>query len=151
MTEDTVPTSYHHRQVSRPTVVSFIAITALFAMPFFIVGLHLVLFAVLVPIFALVAVVHWLLYSMTVEVSGQELRWYFGPGFWRKRIVLSEIAHVQRVRIPWWYGIGIKYAAPAWVYLVAPGDAVEVRTVNGETVRIGTDDAARLMGSLADR
>jgi hypothetical protein len=151
MTEDTMQTPYHHRQVSSPTVVSFIAITALFAMPFFIAGLHLVLFAVLAPIFAFVAVVHWLLYSMTVEVSGQELRWYFGPGFWRKRIVLSEIARVQRVRIPWWYGIGIKYTARAWVYLVAPGDGVEVWTVNGETVRIGTDDAARLMGSLAGR
>src|SRR6266446_6803882 len=94
---------------------------------------------VLAPIFAFVAVVHWLLCSMTVEVSGQELRWYFGRGFWRKRIVLSDIARVERVRLPWWYGIGIKYTPRAWVYLVSPGDGVEVHTVSGETVRIGTD------------
>jgi len=78
-------------------------------MPLFFAGLHLALFAVLAPIFAFVAMVHWFLYSMTVEISGQELRWYFGRGFWRKRIVLSEIACVERVRLPWWYGIGIKY------------------------------------------
>jgi hypothetical protein len=143
--------SYYHRQVSRPTVVSFIAITALFAMPFFFVGMHLVLLAVIAPIFGFLAVVHWLIYSMTVEVSGRELRWHFGPGFWRKRIALSDIARVERVRLPWWYGIGIKYTPRAWVYLVTPGDGVEVRTVNGETVRIGTDDAERLAGALASR
>ena len=143
--------SYHHRQLSLPTVVSFIAMTAIFAVPFFFAGLHLILFAVLPPIFAFVAVVHWLLYSMTVEVSGHELRWYFGHGFWRKRIVLSNIARVERVRLPRWYGIGIKYTPRAWVYLVAPGEGIEIRTVNGETVRIGTDDAERLMGALASR
>jgi hypothetical protein len=146
-----VQASYHHRQLSLPTVVSFIAMTAIFAMPFFFVGLYLVLFAVLAPIFAFIAVVHWLLYSMTVEVSGQELRWYFGPGFWRKRIILSDIACVERVRLPWWYGIGIKYTPRAWVYLVAPGEGVEIRTINGGTVRIGTDDAERLIGALASR
>ena len=87
--------SYRHRQVSLPTVLSFVAMTAVFAVPFFFAGLHPVLFAVLAPIFALVALVHWLVYSMTVEVSEQELRWYFGPGFWRKRIALSEIAPIK--------------------------------------------------------
>ncbi len=143
--------SYHHRQVSRPAVVSFMAMTALFAMPFFFAGLHLILLAVIAPIFGLVAVVHWILYSMTVEVSGQELRWYFGPGFWRKRIALTDIVGVERVRLPWWYGIGIKYTPGAWVYLVAPGEGVEIRTINGETVRIRTDDAGRLTVALASR
>jgi hypothetical protein len=52
--------SYRHRQVSRPTVVSFIVLTVLLSLPFFFVGPHLVLFAAIAPIFALVALVHWL-------------------------------------------------------------------------------------------
>ena len=102
-------------------------------------------------ILALVALVHWLVYSMTVEVSGQELRWHFGPGFWRERIALADIARVQRVRLPWWYGIGIKYTPRAWTYLVAPGEGIEVETTSSKIVRIGTDDAERLMGALASR
>ena len=143
--------SYRHRQVSRPTVVSFIVLTVLLSLPFFFVGPHLVLFAAIAPIFALVALVHWLVYSMTVEVSGQELRWHFGPGFWRKQIALADIARVQRVRLPGWYGIGIKYTPRAWTYLVAPGEGIEVETTSSKTVRIGTDDAERLMGALASR
>jgi len=142
---------YHHRQVSRVTVISFIAMTAVFAMPFFLAGIHLVLLAVIVPIFGLVAMVHWVLYSMTVEVTALELRWHFGLGFWRRRIALTEIARFERVRLSWWYGIGIKYTPRTWVYLVAPGEGVEVRTRDGAVVRIGTDDAERLMGALAGR
>ena len=73
--------SYRHRQVSRPTVVSFIVLTVLLSLPFFFVGPHLVLFAAIAPIFALVALVHWLVYSMTVEVAGQELRWHSALAF----------------------------------------------------------------------
>jgi hypothetical protein len=73
--------SYRHRQISRPTVASFIVLTVLLSLPLFFIGPHLILFAALAPIFALVALVHWIVYSMTIEVSEQELRWHFGPGF----------------------------------------------------------------------
>jgi hypothetical protein len=58
---------------------------------------------------------------------------------------------VQRIRIPWWYGIGIRYTPRAWVYLVASGDGVEIETINNEVVRLGSDDVDRLMDALRDR
>jgi hypothetical protein len=64
---------------------------------------------------------------------------------------LGDIAHVKRVCLPWWYGIGIKYTPRAWTYLVTPGEGIEVETTSNKTVRIGTDDAERLMGALANR
>src|SRR5437588_5595775 len=86
--------------------------------------------AVFAATVALVIVVHYLLSSLTVEISARELSWYFGPGVWRKRIALSDIARIARVRLPWWYGIGIKYTPRAWVYLVAPGEGIEVVLAN---------------------
>ena len=47
--------------------------------------------------------------SLTVEISDQSLNWYFGSGFWRKSIPLSEVARVEAIRIPWWVGGGIRY------------------------------------------
>jgi hypothetical protein len=142
-------TLYRHRQHSRATVASFIAMTVLFSLPLLLAGPHRLLLTALAPIYGAVAVLHWLLYSMTIEVSGEELRWWFGPGVWRKRIALSDIARVARVRLPWWYGIGIKYTPQAWVYLIAPGEGIEIHSVGGDTVRIGTDDTERLIGVLA--
>jgi hypothetical protein len=66
---------------------------------------------------------------MTIEVSGQELRWHFGPGFWRKRIALADIAASS----------AFAYHGGTHRHQVYPA------------VRIGTDDAERLMGALASR
>jgi hypothetical protein len=55
------------------------------------------------------------------------------------------------VRLPWWYGIGIKDTTSGWVYLVAPGDGVKVARANGEAVCIGTNDPERLMAALTAR
>jgi hypothetical protein len=109
----------------------------------------LLIIAIFAAAFALELVVHYLLFSLTVEVSAHELSWYFGPGFWRKRIARSTIARVARVRLPWWYGIGIKYTPRAWVYLVAPGEGIEVALTNDEAVRIGTDNPEGLMAALS--
>jgi len=125
--------------------------TALLLTPLFFAGLNPLLLAVIAPIIAIVGVLHWIVYSMTIEISENGLCWYFGPSVWKKRILLEDIARVQRIRIPWWYGIGIKYTPRAWVYLVNPGDGVEVQTINNEIVRLGTDDAERLIGALRHR
>jgi hypothetical protein len=140
---------YHHRQVSRPVVVSCIAVTAMLTVLFFYAGhAQPLLVAIFAAALALEIVVHYLLSSLTVEVSAHDLSWYFGPGFWRKRIARSAIARVARVPVPWWYGIGIKYTPRAWVYLVAPGEGIEVALTNGEAVLIGTDDADNLAAAL---
>jgi hypothetical protein len=125
--------------------------TALLLTPLFFAGLKPLLLAVIAPIIAIVGVLHWIVYSMTIEISENGLCWYFGPSVWKKRILLEDIARVQRIRIPWWYGIGIKYTPRAWVYLVASGDGVEIQTINNEIVRLGTDDVDRLMGLMNSR
>jgi len=139
---------YQHRQRSRPVAVSYIAMTAILVVLLYLGGRQAPLAAILVAAIALESVVHYLLSSLTVEISTRELSWYFGPGFWRRRVGLSSIGHVARVRLPWWYGIGVKYTPRAWVYLVAPGAGIEVALTSGETVRIGTDDAEGLLAAL---
>ena len=76
------------------------------------------------------------------------LRWHFGPSVGRKQIALASIARVERVRLPWWYGIGIKYIPGGWVYLVAPGQGVEIIAADSRTVRLGTDDPDGLANVL---
>jgi hypothetical protein len=96
----------------------------------------------------LAVAVHLAMLSLTVTVSDGELSWYFGPGFWTKRIRLADITRVRPIRLPWWYGIGIKYTPQAWIYLVTPGDGVEIALANGTAVQIGTDDAKGLIAAL---
>jgi hypothetical protein len=86
--------------------------------------------------------------SLTVEVEGRELRWYFGPGLWRHRLPLSAIREVSVVRNHWWHGLGIRMAPGPRFYTVSGLDAVELRVGPNDIRRIGTDDAHGLAAAI---
>jgi hypothetical protein len=86
--------------------------------------------------------------SLTVEVNGKELRWYFGPGFWTYRLSRDEIQTVAVVRNHWWSGFGIRMRPGFRLYNVSGLHAVELRLKSGDVRRIGTDDPHGLSASL---
>ncbi|MGH8783445.1 hypothetical protein [Paraburkholderia sp.] len=82
----------------------------------------------------------WLFSSLTVEVSGTGIRWYFGPGLWDYRVALSDIEGVRIVRNTWLNGFGIRMGTGRRLYNVSGLDAVELRLKTGDIGGIGTDD-----------
>jgi len=86
--------------------------------------------------------------SLTVEVGDNELRWYFGPGFWSYRLPLDDIETVAAVRNRWWNGFGIRMRPGFRLYNVSGLDAVELRLKSHEVRRIGTDDPQGLAEAL---
>ena len=70
--------------------------------------------------------------SLTVEVGENELRWYFGPGFWSYRLPLDDIEAVAAVRNRWWNGFGIRRGPGFRLYNVSGLDAVELRLKSHE-------------------
>ena len=86
--------------------------------------------------------------SLTVVVDENELRFYFGPGFWKRRLALDDIERVEAVRNSPFYGWGIRYTHHGWLYNVSGLRAVEL-TVEGEgQLRIGTDEPEALKRAL---
>jgi hypothetical protein len=90
----------------------------------------------------------WLFSSLTVEVSGTEIRWYFGPGLWDYRVPLPDIEGVRIVRNTWLNGFGIRMSPGRRLYNVSGFDAVELRLKTGDIRRIGTDDPQGLAAAL---
>jgi hypothetical protein len=86
--------------------------------------------------------------TLTVEVDDETLRFYFGPGFWTKRIPLRDIEHVEIVRNRMFYGWGIRYTFDGWLYNVSGLDAVKLRVRGWGTLRIGTDEPHELKRAL---
>ncbi len=86
--------------------------------------------------------------SLTVRVTDRELHFYFGPGFWNKRIPLNEITSARAVRNSLWYGWGIRYTPSGWLYNVSGLDAVEIEKTDGARIRVGTDEPAKLVEAI---
>ncbi len=95
-----------------------------------------------------VVVLTWLFGSLTVEIDGEELRHYFGPGFWRKTYLLSDIETAMQVQNSWLFGWGIRLTPHGWLYNVSGLDAVEIQLRSGKKFRVGTDQSSELTSVL---
>jgi hypothetical protein len=135
--------TYHHTQRGIVVLLVYLASAAFAAAALWWTGQPASLIALIVLI--AVAVVFS---SLTVDVSGNELRWHFGPGFWTYRLPLSEIQTVAIVRNHWWNGFGIRRRPGFRLYNVSGLDAVELHLKSGEIRRIGTDDPQGLAAAL---
>ena len=137
---------YHHTQPT-PRVMIIISLAVLALIALISSELRITLVGVIVAL----AIGFYLFSSLTVEVSDQDLQWYFGPGLLRKRVPLSDIAKVEPVTLPRMSGNGIGYALGGWVYFVKRGDGVRIQRRDGSVVTIGTDDQAGLLAALSGK
>ena len=97
---------------------------------------------------ALLVIIAVLFSSLTVEVGGEELRFHFGPGFWRKRIALAEVAAATATQNSWWEGWGIRFTPRGMLYNVSGTNAVEIEMRSGQRFRIGTDEPEALVEAI---
>ena len=91
----------------------------------------------------------WLFHSLTIEICDRELRWHFGPGLIRKKVLLSEIISATPVKNgPSW---GIHWSPrTGWLYNVSGFDAVLVTLREGKKFALGTDEPQVLATRLAE-
>jgi hypothetical protein len=97
---------------------------------------------------ALLVVIAVLFSSLTVVVTDGELRFHFGPGFWRKRVALDEVTAATPTQSSWWEGWGIRFTPRGMLYNVSGTNAVEIELRSGRRFRIGTDDPEGLVQAL---
>jgi hypothetical protein len=135
---------YRHTQAG--LLLRWLTLPAAFGLFFagFVAG-ETVLF--LLPAVVLGAI-SWTFSSLTVEVSNEELVWYFGPGAWRNAVSRSEIESATPVRNKWWWGWGIHLTPKGWLYNVSGLDGVEVTLRSGKTFLIGSDQVTQLVEAL---
>ncbi len=90
----------------------------------------------------------WAFSSLTIEIDEQELRHHFGPGVWKRRIPLAEIAGAAVVPSRWWEGWGIRFTPRGMLYNVSGFGAVEIIIRDGTRFRLGTDQPDRLRDAI---
>ena len=86
--------------------------------------------------------------SLTVTVTKESVKVWFGPGLIRKAVRLQDIRDFRVVRNPWYYGWGVRLTPKGWLFNVSGFEAVELDLASGGRLRIGTDEPERLHQAL---
>ena len=86
--------------------------------------------------------------KLTIKIENGTLRAWFGQGLVRKTVAIADVAECEPIRIPWWYGWGIRLTPYGWLYNVSGLDAVAITLRNGRRFALGTDDPHGLAEAL---
>lgn len=99
-------------------------------------------------VLALVAVIFgvvlFLFSTLTVAVTDGYVKCIFGLLI-RKKILLKDIGSVEKIRMPFYWGWGIKWTSKGWMYRVSGFDGVLFKLKNGKNFIVGSDEAAKLL------
>lgn len=103
--------------------------------------------------FALIALgllllVFALLFSLTITIDNEYLRFSLGIGIIKKKFPLQSIRSFEIVRNAWYYGWGIRLTPYGWLYNVSGFTALQITMESGRKYRIGTDNPEDLLKAL---
>ena len=99
-------------------------------------------------VFGVFVVCAYMFSSLTIQITGRTLCWYFGPGLFRKKILLSDIRGAEVARTRLIHGWGIHRTIRGWRYNVSGFAAVAVRLDAGQEILLGTDEPERLRAAI---
>jgi len=100
-----------------------------------------------IPLLLIVALLLFGFGTLTVEVSEDAIRLWFGIGLIRRRILLRDVRSWREIRNPWYAGWGIRMLPGGVLWNVSGFDAVQLE-LDGKRFRIGTDEPAELVAAI---
>ncbi len=88
--------------------------------------------------------------TLKVTINKTNLQIKFGYGIYKKNFPLKTITSVKTVKNHWYYGWGIRiwFWPSMRIYNISGFDAIEIKTKNNQTYRIGTDEPKKLEHAL---
>lgn len=103
-----------------------------------------------VIILTLVAIIF---YKLTIIITSEEIVAYFGFGLFKRKMKLSDIdfSSIQKIKLNWWTGIGVRYTTNGWLYNVKLGEAIKIMSKDKARVFfIGTDEFSSIKKIISD-
>lgn len=92
-------------------------------------------------------VLGFMLYKLTVEVKGSTLRLAYGIGLINFKFEIDQLEETEIIRVPWYYGIGIRITPNGMLYSIHGWDAVRISYKSKgkkKTVMVGSTEPEKL-------
>lgn len=98
------------------------------------------------------AIVLVFLGSLTIQIDATHLQWRFGWLGWPCwKLTLADIQSVEAVTTTFIDGWGIKKTRQGMLYNASGTQAIRLQLRNGKSLRLGTQDAQRLLSYISPR
>ena len=104
--------------------------------------------AVIWPGVSITLIVLVLFFALTIEVTETHVSWFFGFGFWRRKVAIKDIVSVQQEQFGWLHGYGIRRIADGWLYRVDGKQAVLITLRDGKRIALGSHDGKALQTAI---
>jgi hypothetical protein len=86
--------------------------------------------------------------SLTVEMTNERLKFWFGVGLIHKSVAIADIASCREVKTSFLWGWGIRWTPYGWLYNISGLKAVEIVLKSGKKFRLGTDEPKELCEAI---
>jgi len=145
-------TIYERTQTGTGVLMGLGAGVALVVVVLFVImateGMDPIALSVLIVVLGIEALLMWLLGSMTIIVTMDDIRFHMGPGVGRKIIPIDDIRSHKMVNVPWYMGRGVKYTGNRTMYVIAGSHALELELRSGKVIWLGTGEPEALGDAL---
>lgn len=94
-----------------------------------------------------------LFYKLTIELDESTLKLTYGIGLIRIKLKIDELEHIEIIKNPWYYGLGIRITPKGMLYNIQGSKAVNIKYMgNGKSksVLVGTPEPERLKKALEE-
>ena len=149
-------TLFEETHYNKPLIILFLLVIFMFAIIFIInwgsegkqlTGLDLSI------ILLLVVLVLSLFNKININVFSKKMVISFGVGIIKKTFLLEDIdiTNIEKKKIPWYYGSGIRYIKGGILYNVKSGEAISFKLKNNKRYFIVIDRYNQLLDTLTGR
>lgn len=91
-----------------------------------------------------------LFHSLTVEVDRGRVLCYFGQGMIGKEFRVTDITACEPIKVPWYWGWGIRWTPMGWMYNISPTAGVQLTLASGKKFIIGSNEPEVLCEAIID-
>ncbi len=140
--------NYRHTQIGWVIIIT-VSIIIIYMIPFMFID-KLILYIFLgISFFCFLLLL--IFGTLTITVTEEYLKLFFGIGIIHKKIKLTSIKEFREVKNSWMLSWGIRYYGEGFFYNVSGLKAVELFLENGKKLRIGTDEPEKLGAALKNK
>ena len=138
---------YSHTQLGWLTIgiIGFSIASIVFIM--LIMPYNFIAFIIISIVLIILGISLILFSTMTVTCNRDHLKIRIGFII-HKNFPIKDIISCKVIKIPWYYGWGIRIVSNGWLYRVSGSYAVEINIKNGKQCLIGTDEPQKLADFL---